>query len=64
MKVLEKKPFKVYNCGLCDSKLEAEVCDVKGFVDCDGDSAYWLECAVCGSKKYLKSNEVPPKAMK
>lgn len=64
MKVLEKKPFKVFDCALCHSKLEAEVEDVKGHVDWEGDSSYWLECAVCGNKKYLSDKEVPPKARK
>ncbi len=64
MKVLEKKPFMVFDCLLCHSKLEAEVSDVRGYVDSDGDSSHWLECAVCGCKKYLKSAEVPPKAFK
>ncbi|OGZ07839.1 MAG: hypothetical protein A3D65_04255 [Candidatus Lloydbacteria bacterium RIFCSPHIGHO2_02_FULL_50_13] len=64
MKILEKKPFLVFECVLCHSKLEAEVGDVKGFVDWEGDSSYWVECAVCGSKKYLSYKEVPPKAVK
>jgi len=64
MKVLEKKPFMVFECGLCHSKLEAEVEDVKGFTDSDGDSFYWIACPVCGSKKYLSYKEVPPKAEK
>lgn len=64
MKVLEKKPFMVFDCSLCHSKLEADVGDVKGYTDCDGDSSYWIECPVCGKQKYLSAREVPPKACK
>ncbi len=63
MKVLEKRAWLVYDCKLCNSKLEAEVGDVRSYVDCDGDMTAWLECLVCGDKKYLKRNEVPPKAL-
>lgn len=62
MKVLEKKPFMVFECKMCHSKLEADASDVEGYVDWEGDASYWLACPVCGSKKYLKWDEVPPKA--
>jgi DNA-directed RNA polymerase subunit RPC12/RpoP len=62
MKVLEKRAFMVYDCALCHSKLEADVGDVRGYTDSDGDSCHWIVCPVCGKEKYLSSNQVPPKA--
>ena len=64
MKVLEKRPWLVYDCKLCNAKLEAEVSDVHAFSDCDGDVFAWIECPVCGDHKHLKRGEVPPKAFK
>lgn len=64
MKVLEKRPFLVYDCKLCKAKLEAEVSDVRAVRDFDGDACAWIECPICGDHKYLKSSEVPPKAFK
>ncbi len=64
MKVLEKKPFMVFECKMCHSKLEADAEDVKSSQDCEGYSVYWLACAVCGKEKFLSGGEVPPKAYK
>ncbi len=66
MKVLEAKPWKIFNCASCGSKLEAEVSDVKCNAgrDISGcyDEDYYLECPVCGGVNHLSYKEVPPKA--
>ncbi len=64
MKVLEIRGWKIYDCKLCNAKLEALPSDVKSHYDWEGDVSAWIECPICGCKEYLKHNETPPKATK
>ena len=62
MKVLEKKPFWVFACCGCGSKLEAEVSDVRvgyfGGSYCEnGERKYYVSCPVCGAANILPGNK-------
>lgn len=68
MKVLDAKPWLLFKCAGCKSKLEADVSDVKchagrDISGCYGED-YYVKCPVCGTERSLSYEEVPPIARK